>query len=154
MDVLIIDDHPIMRAELSALLLSGKNYNVIDAKWDSKSALCAAAELNPDIILMGFTTQPIGAIDTISLIKRQHPAIKIVALTLHDDECYVRATLEAGADAYVLKDDSLTGLLTALDQVMKGQRYLSPGISNQAVTYLAGRGRKVPPSNTGGYEAR
>jgi DNA-binding NarL/FixJ family response regulator len=153
-DILIIDDHASMRQELKALLLSEKSYRVLDTKWDSQSALRAATELNPDIILMGLTLQPIGIIDTISRIKRQHPAIKIVALTLHDDERYVRAALYAGADAYVLKNDSLTSLLTALDQVMKGARYLSPGISDRAAIYLAGRGRKVPPPSTGGYDAR
>ena len=153
-DILIIDDHPIMREELKELLLSEKSYQVLDTEWDSQSALRGATELNPDIILMGLSIQPIGVIETISRIKRQHPAIKIVALTLHDDERYVRAALYAGADAYVLKNDSLTSLLMALDHVMKGGRYLSPGISDRAAIYLAGRGRKVPPPGTGGYGAR
>lgn len=133
-----------MREELRALLLSEKKYKVLDGKWDSKSALRAAAVLNPDIILIGLRVQPIGAIDTIFRIKKLYPTIKIVALTLYDDGPYVCAALEAGADAYVLADDSLAGLLTALDQVSKGRHYLSPGISNQAATCLVERERKNP----------
>jgi DNA-binding NarL/FixJ family response regulator len=153
-DILIIEDHPVMREELKALLLSEKSYQVVDTKWDSKPALRAAVDLHPDIILMGLSNHSIDGIDAISCIKRQYPGVKIIALTLHNDEQYIRATLDAGADAYVLKDDSFTDLLTALNHVMKGRRYLSPGISKRAATYLAGGGWKVPASSAGGYDAR
>ena len=66
-------------------------------------------------------------------IKRHNPAIKIIALTVHKTEEYVRATLDAGATGYVLKDDTHHDLLTAIASVRKGKVYLSPGICDKVI---------------------
>ena len=77
--------------------------------------------------------------DPIVQIKRKHPHVKIVALTFHKEEKYIHATLEAGADAYVLKDDSRTELFNALANVATGNNYLSPSIVDKVVAgYLSG----------------
>ena len=137
--VLIVDDHTIMRDGLKALLSSEEKYEVVDTVADGKSAVRAATTLKPDIIIMDLTMPRTGGIDAISRIKRQHPLIKIVALTFHKEDKYIHATLEAGADAYVLKDDSREELFTALSSVMHGKSYLSPSICGRVVAgYLAG----------------
>ena len=72
-------------------------------------------------------------------IKRKHQNVKITALTFHKENKYVHATLEAGADAYVLKDDSRTELFGALANVVRGKNYLSPSIVDKVVAgYLSG----------------
>jgi DNA-binding NarL/FixJ family response regulator len=137
--ILIVDDHTIMRDGLKALLSSETRFEVVDTVSDGKAAIRAASTLKPDIIVMDLTMPRTGGIDAISRIKRQHPNIKIVALTFHKEDRYIHATLEAGADAYVLKDDSRIELFTALDSVLKGKSYLSPSICNRVVAgYLAG----------------
>jgi len=101
--------------------------------------MLAATSLKPDIILMDLTMPRTSGIDAIAHIKRQHPAIKIIALTFHKEDKYIHATLDAGADAYVLKDDSRTELFTALNSVLQGKSYLSPAICDRVVAgYLAG----------------
>jgi len=128
-----------MRSGLEAMLESEPGYEVIGAAADSASAVRAATELQPDIIMMDLTMPRTNGIDAIAQIKRLHPHIKIVALTFHREDEYVRATLEAGADAYVLKDDSRTELFNALANVAAGKRYLSPSIVDMVVTgYLSG----------------
>jgi len=137
--ILIVDDHTIMRDGLNALLSLEKDYEVVGTVADGKSAIRAATELQPDIILMDLTMPRTGGIDAISCIKKRHRNIKIVALTFHKEDRYIHATLEAGADAYVLKDDSRTELFTALANVLKGNSYLSPSICDSVVAgYLAG----------------
>ncbi len=137
--IMIVDDHTIMRDGLQALLSSESRYEVVGTVADGKTAIRSVATLSPDIILMDLTMPGTGGIEAIAHIKRQHPKIKIVALTFHKEDKYIHATLEAGADAYVLKDDSRTELFTALASVLKGKSYLSPSICDRVVAgYLAG----------------
>ena len=128
-----------MRDGLSALLSADSNFKVVGTAADGKEAMLAATSLKPDIILMDLTMPRTSGIDAIAHIKRQHPAIKIIALTFHKEDKYIHATLDAGADAYVLKDDSRTELFTALNSVLQGKSYLSPAICDRVVAgYLAG----------------
>jgi two-component system response regulator NreC len=136
---MIVDDHTIMRDGLQALLSSDPNYEIVGTVADGKTAIQSASTLAPDIILMDLTMPGTSGIDAIKEIKRREPAIRIIALTFHKEDKYIHATLEAGADAYVLKDDSRTELFTALSSVARGKSYLSPSICDRVVAgYLAG----------------
>lgn len=137
--VLIVDDHALMRNGLEAMLASESSFEVVGVAADGMSAIRAVAELQPDIVLMDLTMPRTSGIDAIVQIKRQSPHIKIVALTFHKEDKYIHATLEAGADAYVLKDDSRTELFNALSNVIEGKQYLSPSIVDKVVSgYLSG----------------
>jgi len=136
---MIVDDHTIMRDGLQALLSSDPAYEVVGAFADGKSAIQNVGTLNPDVILMDLTMPGTSGIDAIKEIKRRAPTIRIIALTFHKEDNYIHATLEAGADAYVLKDDSRAELFTALSNVILGNSYLSPSICNRVVAgYLSG----------------
>ena len=115
--IMIVDDHTIMRDGLQALLSSEPNYEVVGTVADGKTAIQSVATLQPDIILMDLTMPGTSGIEAIEHIKRRHPRVRIIALTFHKEDKYIHATLEAGADAYVLKDDSRTELFTALASV-------------------------------------
>jgi len=127
-NVLIVNDHALMRSGLEAMLESEPGYEAVGVTADGTSAMQAVMELQPDIIMMDLTMSRTNGIDTFAQIKRQHPHIKMVALTFHKEDEYIRATLEAGADAYVLKDDSRAELFSALANVASGKKYLSPNI--------------------------
>jgi DNA-binding NarL/FixJ family response regulator len=75
----------------------------------------------------------INGTEAIRVIKQRNPEIKIIALTVHKSEEYVRATLDAGADGYVLKDDTSNDLLTSIRSVRKGKIHLSPGICDKII---------------------
>lgn len=137
-NILIVDDHALMRNGLEAMLDSEPEYEVVGVAADGMTAIRSVAELQPDIILMDLTMPRTSGMDAIVQIKRQYPDIKIVALTFHKEEKYIHATLEAGADAYVLKDDSRTELFNALANVASGNNYLSPSIVDKVVAgYLS-----------------
>jgi len=138
-NILIVDDHALMRNGLEAMLASEPDYEVVGVAADGMSAIRSASDLQPDIILMDLTMPRTSGMDAIVQIKRKHPHIKIVALTFHKEDKYIHATLEAGADAYVLKDDSRTELFNALANVATGNNYLSPSIVDKVVAgYLSG----------------
>jgi DNA-binding NarL/FixJ family response regulator len=128
-----------MRNGLEAMLESEPGYEVVGVASDGMSAMRAVAELQPDIVLMDLTMPRTSGMDAIVQIKRQHPHVKIIALTFHKEDKYIHATLEAGADAYVLKDDSRTELFSALSNVANGRSYLSPSIVDKVMAgYITG----------------
>ena len=136
--VLIVDEHTIMRDGLCALISADSDFEVVGNVPDSKEAMLAAAAFKPDIVLMGLTMPHAGGIDAIAHIKKQRPSTKVVALTFHMEDKYIRAALGAGADAYVLKNDSQAELFIALNSVLQGKIYLSPAICDRIVPgYLA-----------------
>lgn len=137
--IVIVDDHTLMRNGLEAMLRLDSGYEVIGVAADGREAIQAAGELKPDIMLIDLTLPRTGGIDAIAQIKRRYPAIRVVALTFHKEDKYIHATLQAGADAYVLKDDSRTELFNALASVIGGKSYLSPTICGKVVAgYLSG----------------
>ena len=137
--ILIVDDHALMRNGLEAMLESEPGYEVVGVASDGMSAMRAVAELQPDIVMMDLTMPRTSGMDAIVQIKRQHPHVKIIALTFHKEDKYIHATLEAGADAYVLKDDSRDELFSALSNVANGKSYLSPSIVDKVMAgYITG----------------
>jgi DNA-binding NarL/FixJ family response regulator len=138
-NILIVDDHALMRNGLEAMLESEPGYEVVGVASDGMSAMRAVAELQPDIVMMDLSMPRTSGMDAIVQIKRQHPHVKIIALTFHKEDKYIHATLEAGADAYVLKDDSRNELFSALSNVANGKSYLSPSIVDKVMAgYISG----------------
>jgi len=136
--IMIVDDHALMREGLQAMLTPEAGFEIVGMISDGKTAVQAALELRPEIILMDLSMQRTSGIEAIAQIKRRDPEIKIIALTFHKEDGYIHATLEAGADGYVLKDDSRTELFSALESVCNGKRYLSPGVCDRVVAgYLS-----------------
>ncbi len=136
---LIVEDQTIMRDGLLALLASEPDFEVVGTTAGGKSAIGEATALHPDVILMNLSMPHSNATDVITRIKRQHPDIKIVVLTFHKEDEFIHAALQAGADAYVLKDDSREELFAALRTAVTNRRYLSPSIFERVVNgYLHG----------------
>ena len=146
--VLLAEDHAILRDGLKALLEREAAIEVIAEAEDGQEAVKLAALHAPDLIIMDLSMPGTNGTEAIPLIKKRNPSIKIIALTVHNTEEYVRATLDAGADGYVLKEDSHRDLVAAIKNVVLGKSYLSPGICNQVVNGFLAR----PGSGTAGGE--
>lgn len=139
MRILIADDHTIMRDGLSALLSNEQGFEIVGTAADGVAAVRMSTELQPDIVIMDISMPGTGGIEAIRNIKRKFSSIGILVLTFHTEEHFVRGAFDAGADAYVLKDESRADLMKAIDSVRRGKTYLSPGIADRVVTgYLHG----------------
>ena len=136
--ILIAEDHAILREGLRALLSASPELEIIGEAEDGKEAISLARQLKPHLVLMDLNMPNINGTEAMRAIRRHNPAIKIIALTVHKTEEYVRATLDAGASGYVLKDDTHHDLLTAIASVRKGKVYLSPGICDQVINGFLG----------------
>jgi two-component system response regulator NreC len=132
-EILLAEDHTILREGIKALLSGNPDLVIVGEAADGREAIQRSLELRPQVILMDLSMPNINGTEAIRAIKQRNPAIKIIVLTVHKSEEYVRATLEAGADGYVLKDDSQQDLLAAFASVRKDRVYLSSGICDKVI---------------------
>lgn len=138
--IVIAEDHTILREGLKALLHLSTDLEVVGEAEDGREAVRIALELKPDLLLMDLSMPRMNGIEAIKEIKKQHPEIKIIVLTVYKTEEYVLASLQAGADGYILKEASHTEFLLAIKNVLMGKPYLSPEISGKVIEgYLKGQ---------------
>jgi len=122
--LLVVDDHPVVRAGLRTLLGAQPDMEVIGEAEDGEAAIARAVELQPDIIVMDITMGDTSGIRATREIRRQLPQSKVLVLTMHDSEEYLRQMLEAGATGYVLKQAVDSELAVAIRAVQRGEVYL------------------------------
>ena len=138
--IVLADDHTILREGLRALLSADPNFDIVGEAEDGREAVRCVEKLGPDLLLMDLSMPRMSGMDAISEIKKRFPKTKMVALTVHKTEEYLLATLQAGADGYVLKDATHDELIMAIKNVMGGKSYLSPGVSEKIIEgYLEGK---------------
>lgn len=148
--VLIVDNHAILREGLRALIAAEADFSVAGDADNGRDAVRLAVELEPGITLMDLSMPGTSGIQAIADMKRRVPATKILVLTIHDTEEYVRAALDAGADGYALKDDSHAELMIAIRGILAGKTYLSPNVCGGVVdAYLRGAPQVTEKSSWG-----
>ena len=141
-NIVLAEDHTILREGLKALLSSQPDLKIVGEAGDGLEAIRCAGDHSPDMILLDLSMPRMTGLDAIKEIKRVSTDTKIIVLTVHSTEEYILATLQAGADGYVLKDAHSTELMTAIRHVLDGRRYLSPSISGTIIDGLL-QGKKA-----------
>lgn len=122
------------------MLNSRGDLEIIGEAEDGLDALRIINRLIPEMVLLDLSIPKISGISVIKEIKRAHPKIKILALTIHESDQYVLEAFDAGVNGYCIKDASRQELMVAIDSVLQGKSYISPGISDQVIEgYLDGR---------------
>ncbi len=140
LSIVLADDHTILREGLRALLTADSSFEIVGEARDGREAVRCIEKLGPDLLLMDLSMPRMSGMDAIREIKKRYPETKIIALTVHKTEEYLLTTLQAGADAYVLKDATHDELIMAIKNVMGGKSYLSPGVSEKVIEgYLEGK---------------
>lgn len=143
--ILLADDHSILRAGLCSILNSKSDFNVVAEVDNGMDAVKSALSIKPDLLLTDLSMPKKNGTEAISEIKKRLPEIKCIVLTMHNTEEHIRMALNAGADGYVLKDDSHEDLLTAIKTVLNGKKYLSPSICGNIVNgYLNSTTTEAP----------
>lgn len=132
--ILLADDHTILREGIRSLIESEPDMSVIGEANDGHTAVKLAIQLKPDIILMDLAMPLLNGLEATRQIKKQNPQAKILILTMHENEEYIRQVLVAGAMGYILKDAAARELLGAIRSVYKGEVVLSPAITRLVVS--------------------
>lgn len=127
--ILIADDHAVLRAGLGMLLDAQPDLHVIGEAGNGGEVLSKAAQLQPNLILLDLSMPGLGGLDVVSLLRRSLPDARILILTMHDDESYVRQALREGASGYLLKKAADNELLDAIRVVMRGEVYIYPSLT-------------------------
>jgi len=146
--VLLVDDHQMMRDGLRAVIQKEPQLQVVGEADNGRAAVERARDLMPDVVVMDIAMPDMNGIEATRQIRAENPDVRVVALSTHEDERYVRATLAAGASAYVLKRAASDELFRAIQAVTRGQYYLSPGITGPMVQDWA---RRAAPGDTSAH---
>jgi two-component system response regulator NreC len=142
--ILIAEDHTIVRQGLSALINRQPDMQVVGEAKDGKEAVEKTKELRPDLVLMDIAMKHMNGLEATARIKKNGleatarikkmtPEVKVLVLTMYENEEYIFQILRAGASGYLLKEAATTDLISAIKAVNKGESYLSPSISKKVI---------------------
>ena len=130
--VVLADDHQLVRQGLKALL-EREGFQVAGEASDGQEALRLVPNVCPDVAIFDISMPILNGLDAARELKKSAPRTKTVLLTQHDEDQYVTEALRAGVRGYVLKNQAATDLVHAIQQVCRGEIYLSPSISRTVV---------------------
>jgi len=145
--LLLVDDHAVVREGLRSLLGTDQRFEVVGEAADGLTAVTAAEHLNPDVVVMDVSLPGLNGAQLARRLKETQPAIKTLALTVHEEGGYLRSLMDAGASGYVLKRSAASELLRAIEVVGEGGTYLDSSIAGQLVSKLGQRRPAVAPSS-------
>jgi DNA-binding NarL/FixJ family response regulator len=143
--VLLADDHTLVRQGLRALLEREADIKVIGEATNGREVIRKAEMLRPDVIVMDISMPRLNGIEATQKITTDHPGVRVVVLSMHAGEDYVKGMLRAGASGYVLKDAPANDLLSAIRAVAAGGYSIHPRVAGCVVTdFLKGKGVEEP----------
>ncbi len=139
--LLLVDDHHLVRGGMLRLLSEESDFEVVGEAGNGEDALRMARELTPDVVLMDINMPGMGGIEATRRLLSSHPDMKVIAVSMYQDEPYPSRLLEAGAMGYLSKDSAAAEVVAALRQVHAGKSYVAPSIASQlAVSLIKGSG--------------
>lgn len=135
--VLICDDQAVVREGLSAILRTAPGMEVVGAAEDGARAVEMVAETRPDLVLMDLNMPRMTGIQATRLIRRQFPAVRVLALTTYDADEWVLDAVRAGAAGYLLKDTPRATLIQAIEGTVAGHSFVDPHVAGKLLTLIA-----------------
>lgn len=142
--VLLADDHTLIRAGIRALLERMERVEVVGEAGDGRHALKLIQELTPDVVLLDLQMPGLSGFDVLQETSQKFPDVKILVLSVHDNEEYALRALRSGAAGYLPKSAASAELEQAIGQVSRGELYLSPVIAQLESTRGGRTGRAAP----------
>ena len=143
--ILIAEDHPLFRKGMISLLSSVPEFEVVGEAATGEEAIARAAQLQPDVVLMDLQMPEVNGIEATRRILRESPSVRILVVTLFEDEDSVFMALRAGARGYVLKDADEEEMVLSIRAVGKGEAIFSPVIATRVLAYFATPHPAAPP---------
>lgn len=131
--VLLVDDHPVMRAGVKSLLNSEADLEVVAEAADGLSAVRMASELVVDVVVLDVSLPELGGVEAAKRMLADRPTLRILALSAHVESAYARLMLEAGASGYAVKRSACDELVRAVRVVAAGGKYIDPTLDRGGV---------------------
>ncbi|HYI97048.1 MAG TPA: response regulator transcription factor [Bryobacteraceae bacterium] len=138
--VLLADDHKIVLEGLRGLL--GDQFDLVGFATNGRELITQAAALRPDVIVADISMPLLNGIEAVRKLLEDDKHVKVVFLTMHPDQTYASRALEAGASAYVLKHSASDELVAAIHEVLRGGKFVSESLKNEALSELLNQTRR------------
>lgn len=144
--VVLADDHALMRSGLRALLNNLVGVEVVGEAHSGHEAIDQVAAHGPDVVLMDISMPGLNGLEATGRIVKKHPKVRVIILSMYDNEDFVLQALRAGAAGYMIKDSAAQELEVAVLAAMRGEKYLSPSVSKGVIDeFLKGRVEQASP---------
>lgn len=124
--ILLAEDHLLFRQDVRLLLESHPDLQIVGEASSGREAMALAQSLSPDIIVLDLVLPGLSGLEVLNRLRQQSPNVRIVVLSMHAEEVYVRNALQHGVSGYILKEDTFSHLVPALREAAAGRQYLSP----------------------------
>lgn len=134
--ILLADDHALIVAAMRMLIERIEGVSVVGEVYNGRDAVALALQHRPDLVVMDISMKDLNGIEATAQIKEQLPTTRVMMLSSHTGEEYVRRAIRAGAEGYLVKGSLPAELVTAIETLMKGRPYLSPSISGHVMSGL------------------
>jgi DNA-binding NarL/FixJ family response regulator len=134
--ILIVDDHPVVRAGLAGMLAAEDDIEVVGDAGDGEEAVVVARRMRPDVVLMDLRMPRVDGAEATARIVTADPNIKVLILTTYDTDSDIIRAVEAGATGYLLKDTPRTELAAAVRAAARGETVLAPPVAARLVNRL------------------
>lgn len=131
--IVIVDDHPLFRKGLEQLINSNDGLAVCGEAGSAAEAMEVIRPIAPDLVIVDVSLPGANGIELIKNIRAEFPKLPILVLSMHDESLYALRSLRAGAQGYVMKQEALANVLTAIHQLFDGRPYLSPAMSAKLI---------------------
>ncbi len=133
--IILADDHTIIRDGLRNMLTShlGTEIEIIGEAQNGREAITLVTRLHPDLVIMDISMPDLNGIDATTMIAKDCPDTKVIALSMHTEKSYVLGMIKAGARGYILKDCAVDELITAIEHVMQGNIYITTKITSVVI---------------------
>lgn len=131
--IVLADDHTLFRKGLKGILTESTDLEVVAEAGDGLDLLRLLDSALPDMVILDISMPNMRGIEALCEIKRKHPGAKVLILTMHNDREYLHQSITAGADGYLLKDDTDPDLFAAIEKIRHGRVFISPRLAEDMV---------------------
>jgi DNA-binding NarL/FixJ family response regulator len=143
--ILLVDDHPMMRQGLAALIGSEPDLEICGQAENAAKAMAALAAHPTDLVLLDLTLPDKNGVEVIKDLRALHPAVRVLVVSMHDEAIYAERVLRAGARGYIMKQEGGPKLLQAIREVLAGQISVSEKVSARILELFSGRSSGASP---------
>lgn len=131
--IVIVDDHPMVRQGVRAVLQAEPGWSVVGEAGDGAAALALVSELQPDIVLIDLMMPGLNGIEVTIALRARAPRTKVLVFSMHADDASIRAAIAGGAVGYILKDSDAPELKQLIGDALAGRRALSRSLTDRAI---------------------
>ena len=142
--ILMVDDHPIVREGMALFLNAQPDLHLCCEAGSTEEALDAMVRCDPALAIVDISLKKDSGLDLIKTLRQRHPAVKLLAMSQHDESIFAERALRAGANGYLMKQEATAHVLLAVRKVLAGEIYLSAAMHSRLSQQLAAPRRSTP----------